>query len=129
MITESRILKGTISTLAMLFALTSVAGAKEKLIHPVSGAGARQCSEITEMYQSKDPLTISSLNLMVGSWVGGYMSAANYFRKEAGEQTKDLSSPSIDDQILAVRRYCIQHPDNIMMLSVTALFISLADDR
>jgi hypothetical protein len=115
---------------AALCALTNVASAEEKVTHVMMGAGAEECAHITEMYQSaKSPAAITALDIMVGAWVGGFMTAANYYRATGGEHMKDLSSSSMEQEIIAIRRYCKQHPDKLMMLGVATVFSGLSDQE
>jgi hypothetical protein len=64
--------------------LTSVASAEENEKHLFMGAGAEKCSRITETYQStKNPAALAPLDIMIGSWIGGFMTAANYISRLA----------------------------------------------
>jgi hypothetical protein len=119
-----------VAAIATLCALTGMASAQEKETHVFMGAGSQKCGQIAEMYQSaKSPAAITTLDIMVGSWVGGFMTAANYYRSIGGEHAKDLSSSSMEAEIIAVRRYRNKHPDKLMMLGVVEVFMGLDDQE
>jgi hypothetical protein len=120
----------TFAAIATLCALTSVASAEENEKHLFMGAGAEKCSRITEMYQStKNPAPLAPLDIMIGSWIGGFMTAANYYLSIGGGHAKDLSSSSMEAEITAVRKYCKQHPEKLMMIGVATVFSGLSDQE
>jgi hypothetical protein len=95
-------------------------------VHIFVGAGSQKCSEITEMYRSANsPAAIAPLDIVVGSWIGGFMTASNYYLSVGRGHPKDLSSSSPEAEIAAVRRYCFQHPDKLMMMGVATVFSKL----
>jgi hypothetical protein len=96
----------------------------------------RMCSRVPDhknaaksLRQAKGPPAITTLDIMIGSWVGGFMTAANFYLSIGGGHAKDLSSSSMEAEIIAIRRYCKQHPDKLMMLGVATVFTGLSDQE
>jgi hypothetical protein len=68
------------------------------------------------------------IDLMVGAWSSGFMTAVNMVRRVNHDDTRNLAAIELDEQVITIRRYCKQHATNQVMDGVMELFDSLTSN-
>jgi hypothetical protein len=115
--------------LAATVALTAVVTPAFSEEANMLGVGNMQCSQLTQTYaNAPGKQAIQMLDLMVGSWSSGFMSAVNMSLTVSQNDTKNLLSIGLDQQIITIRRYCKQHSNKQVVDAVAELFQSLTSN-
>jgi hypothetical protein len=95
----------------------------------ILGTGYLKCNEITRLYANADgKATIQILDVMVGQWAAGFMTATNAMARINHHDTKNLGAIPMAEQVITVRRYCKQHPNDQTMSGVIELMSSLTSN-
>jgi hypothetical protein len=95
---------------------------REAVAEPLvtQGIGASTCSKLTADLKPDEGLT-NPVNLMLYSWVQGYLSAANVSLLEAGGKHVDINAIDEGKILNEVQTYCQANPDGRPVTAVDEL--------
>lgn len=111
---------------AFLLAATCLIGislsGREAAAEPLvtQGIGASTCSKLTADLKPSEGLT-NPVNLMLYSWVQGYLSAANVSLLEAGGKHVDINAIDEGKILSEVQTYCEANPDGRPVTAIDEL--------
>lgn len=96
------------ATCLIVFSLSGRQAAAEPLV--TQGIGASTCAKLTADLKPAEGLT-NPVNLMLYSWVQGYLSAANVSLLEAGGRHVDINAVDEGKILSDVLTYCQANPE------------------